>query len=253
MAEVHRTAHVEPGAELGADVVIGPLCHVGSGVKLGAGTELVSHVTVLGPGTTLGRMNRVFPGAVLGASPQDKSYRGESTRLDVGDDNQIREHVTMHRGTDKGGGVTRVGSRGLFMVGAHVAHDCQLGDDVVLANLTTLGGHVRVEDHVVTGGQAAVQPFVRLGRGAFLAGGARVEHDVPPFVIVQGDRAKVRGLNQVGLERMGVPEASRRALSRAFRELWRKDRPLARGVELVRAELAEDPFVAELLAALERR
>jgi len=230
--------------------VVGPLCHVAAGVRVGDGCELLGSVTLLGPGTRLGRRNRVFPGAVLGAPPQDRSHRGEPTVLEIGDDNEVREQVTIHRGTAKGGGATRVGSRCLFMVGAHVAHDAQVGDDVILTNLATLGGHVVVEPHVVCGGHVAVQPFVRLGRGCFLAGGARVERDVPPFVIAAGDRARVRALNAVGLERMGVPSASRAALERAFRILWHKGRPLSEGVRLARAELAGDAYVEELLGAL---
>lgn len=253
MTFVHPSAVVEPGAELGEGVVVGPFCHVAAGVRVGDGCELVAHVSLLGPGTRIGRRNRVFPGAVLGAPPQDKSHRGQPTLLELGDDNEIREQVTLHRGTEKGGGVTRIGSRCLFMVGAHVAHDCTVGNDVILTNLATLGGHVVVEAHVVCGGHVAVQPFLRLGRGCFLAGGARVEQDVPPFVIAAGDRARVRALNTVGLKRMGVPDASRAALERAFRLVWHKGRPLAEGVRLARAELSGDGYVAELLEALERR
>jgi UDP-N-acetylglucosamine acyltransferase len=250
VASVHPSAVVEPGAELGEGVVVGPFCHVAGGVQVGARSVLTSHVTLLGPGTSIGRDNRVFPGAVIGAPPQDKSHQGEPTRLEVGDENEIREQVTLHRGTVKGGGVTRVGSRCLLMVGAHVAHDCLLGDDVVLSNLTTLGGHVVVESHVVCGGHVAVQPFVRLGRGCFLAGGARVERDVPPFVIAAGDRARVRALNAVGLERMGVPPESRALLEQAFRLLFRRGQPLAEGMRWARASLVGDPWVNELLAAL---
>lgn len=253
MARIHPSAVVEPGAELAESARVGPFCHVAAGVRLGEGTELLAHVSVLGPGTRLGRNNRVFPGAVLGAPPQDRSHRGEPTLLEIGDDNEIREQVTVHRGTVKGGGVTRVGSRCLFMVGAHVAHDCSVADDVILTNLATLGGHVVVEPHVVCGGHVAVQPFVRLGRGCFLAGGARVEQDVPPFVIAAGDRARVRALNTVGLERMGVPAESRAALERAFRVIWHKGRPLAEGLRLARAELTGDAHVEELLRALELR
>lgn len=229
---------------------MGPFCWVAAGVRIGEGCELLGHVTVLGPGTRMGRRNRVFPGAVIGAPPQDKSYEQEPSVLEIGDDNQIREQVTLHRGTLKGGGVTRIGSRCLFMVGAHVAHDCAVGDDVILTNLATLGGHVTVEDHVVCGGHVAVQPFVRLGRGCFLAGGAKVERDVPPFVIAAGDRARVRALNQVGLQRMGVPEASRKALDAAFRLIWSKRVPLAEGVRRAKAELGSDAYVQELLLRL---
>lgn len=253
MASVHASAVVEPGAELAADVRVGPFCYVAAGVRVGAGSELLAHVSLLGERTRLGQRNRVFPYAVLGAPPQDRSHKGEPTTLEIGDDNEIREQVTVHTGTVKGGGVTRIGSRCLLMVGAHVAHDCAVGDDVILTNLATLGGHVTVEPHVVCGGHVAVQPFVRLGRGSFLAGGARVEEDVPPFVIAAGDRARIRALNQVGLERMAVPEVSRRALEQAFRMIWRKGQPISQGVARARVELGSDAWVLELLSALERR
>jgi UDP-N-acetylglucosamine acyltransferase len=243
---IHASAVVEAGAELGDGVVIGPFCHVGPGVRIAEGSELVSHVSVHGP-TRIGRRNRVFPFASLGTAPQDRSYTGEPTLLEIGDDNVIREQVTFHRGTKKGDGVTRVGSRCLFMVGAHIAHDCQLGDDVTLTNLATLGGHVSLGDHTVIGAQVAIAPFVRVGRGAYVAAGSCVERNVPAFVIVQGDRARVRAPNRVGMKRMGVPEASQAALLRAFRAIWRSGEPLARGVDLVRRDHADDEFVRELL------
>jgi UDP-N-acetylglucosamine acyltransferase len=252
MAHIHPFAVVDPGAELAADVRVGPFCYVGPGVGIDAGSELVAHATVLGP-TRLGKRNRVFPHATLGAPPQDKTHQDQPTSLTIGDDNQFREQVTVHRGTEKGGGTTRIGSGCLLMVGAHVAHDVELGDGVTLTNLTTLGGHVVLEANVVCGGHVAVAPFVRIGRGAFLAGGARVERDVPPFVIAAGDRARVRALNKVGLARMGVPDASRRALERAFRRIWRSGEPLSAGVRAARAELGADPFVAELCEFLEQR
>jgi UDP-N-acetylglucosamine acyltransferase len=251
-AEIHPSAVIEPGAELGPGVRVGPLCYVGAGVALGEGTELVAQATVLGP-SRIGRNNRVFPHATLGAPPQDKTHRGEATELVVGDDNVFREQTTVHRGTAKGSRLTRIGSRCLFMVGAHVAHDCIIEDDVVMTNLATLGGHVHVERNVVCAGLAAVAQFVRLGRGCFLAGGALVERDVPPFVIAAGDRARVRALNTVGLRRMGVPEPSRRALERAFRMLYRSRQPLLGALAAVRSELMDDPYVAELVEFLASR
>jgi UDP-N-acetylglucosamine acyltransferase len=245
-ARVHPTAVVDPGAELGDGVRIGPLCHVGAGVVIGDDTELVAQATLLGP-TRIGQRNRVYPHATLGAGPQDRSYRGESTKLVVGDDNEFRESVTVHRGTPKGGGVTRVGSGCLFMVGVHIAHDCTVGDGVTLANVTSLGGHVTVESRVVTGGHVAVAPFVRIGDIAFAAGGAMIERPVPPFVIVSGDRARVRGLNAIGLERAGVPEPSRAALERAYRSLFRKGVPLAVALRELDQMLRDDPYVAKLI------
>jgi UDP-N-acetylglucosamine acyltransferase len=249
--EVHATSVVESGAVLHDGVVVGPFCYVGDGVEIGAASVLVAHATVLGP-ARLGAKNRIFPYAALGAEPQDRTYAGEATALEVGDDNVFREQVTVHRGTKKGGGVTRIGSRCLLMVGAHVAHDAVIDDDVVLTNLATLGGHVSVGRGAVLGGHVAIAPFTELGRLSFVAGGARVEQHVPPFVIAAGDRARVRALNSVGLRRGGVPEASRRALARAFTMIWRSNDVITRGAAAARAELGNDAFVAELVDSVMR-
>jgi UDP-N-acetylglucosamine acyltransferase len=246
---VHPTAIVESGAELGGGVKVGPFCYVGERARIGDGTELVAQVTIRGP-TRIGSGCRIFPFTALGHTPQDRSWGGESTGLEIGDDCILREHVTIHRGTAKGGAPTRVGSRCLLMVGVHVAHDCQLADDLVLGNLTTLGGGVLVNSNVVTGGHVSVAPSVRVWRASLLAGGAMVERDVPPFTVVAGDRARVRGINLVGLRRMGVVPASRKALSRAYRRLWRSDLPLLRALEVVERELGSDAYVAELTSAL---
>lgn len=251
-ARIHPTAIVDASARIAAAVVIGPFCYVGPGVELGEGSELVAHVTVLGP-ARLGRRNRIHAYAALGDAPQDRSFEGEPTTLAIGDDNVFREHVTVHRGTSKGGGVTRVGSRCLFMVGAHVAHDARIEDDVTLTNLTTLGGHVQVGAGAVCAGHVAVAPFVRLGRSCFVAAGAKVERDVPPFVIAAGDRARVRALNRVGLRRAQVPEPSRRALKRAFRMLFRSELVMQEAIARVEAELGADACVRELVQFLRTR
>lgn len=248
-ATIHPTAVVDDGASLDDSVRIGPFCHVGAGVELGPETELVSHVTILGP-TRMGVRNRVFPYAAIGTPPQDRSYDGEATRVVIGDDNEIREQVTIHRGTVKGGGNTRIGSRCLLMVGAHIAHDCAIGDDVTLANLASLAGHVSIAEGSVFGGHVAVAPFTRIGRYSFLAGGARVERDVPPFVTVAGDRARVRALNTVGLRRNGVPEASREMLVRAFRAIYASSGTRAEGRKVAADEWGTDPYVSELLEFL---
>jgi UDP-N-acetylglucosamine acyltransferase len=246
---VHSTAVVDPHATLGHGVVVGPLSVVGEDVEIGEGTELVAQATVLGP-CRIGKRNRVYPHATLGAPPQDRSFRDERTTLVVGDDNVFRESVTVHRGTVKGGGVTRVGSGCLFMVGAHVAHDASVADGVTLANYTSLGGHVEVGERAVLGGHVAVAPFVRIGEISFAAGGAMIERSVPPFVIVSGDRARVRGLNRVGLERAEVPERSRGALLSAFRLLFGGKVPLAIGMRAVESELGQDPYVRRLIDSM---
>lgn len=244
MTRLHPTAVIDPDARLHDDVEVGPFCVVGAGVELGPGTRLLAHAVVLGP-TRMGAGNVVHPFAALGGAPQDRSYRGEPTALHIGDGNEFREHVTVHRGTTKDRGLTRIGHQGLFMAGCHVAHDAQVGDHVTLANATLLGGHVVVGDHVATGGHSAIQPFVRLGESCFLAGGAMVERDVPPFVIAAGDRARIRALNRVGLARRGVPPTSMEALDGAFRLLF--GRSLTRAEALARLAGTSDPWVRRLV------
>jgi UDP-N-acetylglucosamine acyltransferase len=241
--EIHERALVHPQASLGENVSVGPFSYIGEGVEVGDGSRVLAHATLLGP-TRIGKRATVFPYATLGAPPQDRSYDSAPTELFVGDGVTFREQVTVHRGTEKGGGLTRIESGCLLMVGVHVAHDCHVERDVVLTNLTLLGGHVRVGARATLGGQVIVAPFTTLGRLCFVAGGARVETDVPPFSIVQGDRARVRGLNKVGLARAEVSPASQAALKRAYRKLFCGAQPRA----LAAAELANDPdpLVAEL-------
>jgi UDP-N-acetylglucosamine acyltransferase len=246
-ASVHPTAIVGDGTRLGEGTTVGPYAVVEAGVILGRNCRIDAHAIVQS-GSVLGDENRVHPFAVLGGAPQDRSYADEPTRLEIGDRNVFREHVTVHRGTRAGGGATRVGSGGLFMAGVHVAHDARVGDGVTLANVTLLAGHVEIGDGVVTGGHVAIAQFVRVGRRAFLAGGAMVERDVPPFVIAAGDRARVRALNRVGLERAAVPAGSRDALARAFRAIFRGGGPRARAAEALLDD--PDPFVRELAAFL---
>ncbi len=248
-SRVDPTAKVDPGATLDDGVEVGPYAVVGDGVRLGVGTRLLAHAVVLGP-TTLGARNVVHPFAVLGGDPQDRSYRGEPTRLVVGDDNVFREHVTINRGTTKDRGETRVGSGNLLLAGAHVGHDCALGDGVLLTNAALLGGHVSIGDHAVIGGGAAVAPFSIIGRVAFVAGGACVERDVPPFVIAAGDRARVRALNVVGLERRGAPPDSVARLRVVFRRLFAGGAPRRLVLDELTREADEDPWVRELVAAL---
>lgn len=214
---IHPTAIVHESARLGAEVRVGAYAIVGADVELGDGSELDAHAIVLGP-TRLGARNHVHAFAVLGGAPQRRAEReaGEGTLL-VGDDNVFREHVTVHRG---GFGETRIGSRCLLMAGAHVAHDVVLGDDIVVSNLVQLAGHVVVEDFVNFGGMSGVAQRIRIGEGAFVAAGSMCERDVPPFTIVQGDRARVRGINQVGLKRRGVEVAVRRAIQREYRRWY---------------------------------
>jgi len=243
MPAIHRTAIVDGSAEVADDVEIGAYAVVGAGVRLGPGTRLMSHVVLEGP-LVLGRANVVHPFAVLGGAPQDKKHRDGTPGLEVGDDNVFREHVTVHRGT---AAPTRIGSSNLFMASSHVAHDVVIGDGCVLANAVQLAGHVVVGDLATFGGLSGVAQFVRIGEGAFVAAGSMVERNVPPFVIVQGDRARVRAINRVGLERRGASRETIAELERLFRALYISHRPRAS----VLAELVtDDPLGQKLLAAL---
>ena len=222
MPQIHPTAIVAPGATLAEDVSIGPYCVVGEEVMLGAGVTLIAHIVVDGR-TTIGEKTRIFPFASIGLEPQDLKYRGEKSRLVIGRHNTIREHVTMNPGTEGGGMVTRVGDRGLFMVGAHVAHDCQIGDHVIMANNATLAGHVVVEDYALLGGLSAVHQFVRIGQHAMIGGMSGVERDVIPYGQVMGDRARLSGLNIIGMQRRGFSREDIQTLRSAYQFLFSAD------------------------------
>lgn len=243
MPAIHRTALVDGSADVADDAEIGPYVVVGAGVRLGPGTRLMSHAILEGP-LVLGRANLVHPFAVLGGAPQDKKHRDGASGLEIGDDNVFREHVTVHRGT---AAPTRIGSSNLFMASSHVAHDTVVGDGCVLANAVQLAGHVIVEDQVTFGGLAGVAQFARIGEGAFVAAGSMVERDVPPFVIVQGDRARVRAINRVGLERRGATRETIAELERLFRALYLSGQPRA---TVLATLVTHDPLGKKLLAAL---
>jgi UDP-N-acetylglucosamine acyltransferase len=245
MTRVHPSAVVDARAELAPDVVVGPYAIVEAGVALGPGCVLQAHAVVRGP-ARLGARSVVHPFAVIGGEPQAKRHSGGGGRVETGDDNVFREHVTVHGGTE--GRATRIGSGNLFMVGSHVAHDCLVGSSCVLANAVQLAGHAVVEDWVTFGGLSGVAQFVRVGESAFVAAAAACERDVPPFVVVQGDRARVRGVNVVGLRRRGAPEESIRALQNAVRKLWLARTPQAAALEELAA--ADDPWVRRLVGAL---
>jgi len=215
MGATHPSAIVEPGAKLGKGVRIGPFCHVGPRVVLGDETELLSHVVIAG-NTSIGARTRIFPFASIGQPPQDLKYKGEDSRLVVGTDNLIREYVTMNPGTAGGGMETRVGDHCLFMASAHVAHDCILGDHVILANNVALGGHIVIGDYAFLGGQSAVHQFVRIGAHAMIGGLTGVERDVIPYGMVVGDRARLTGLNLIGLQRRGFSRDDIQALRATY-------------------------------------
>ena len=232
---IHPTAVIADGASLAADVSVGPYCVVGAQATLGAGVTLYSHVVIDGD-TDIGAGTEIFPFASIGLRPQDKKFHGEKTKLIIGERNVIREHVTMNPGTEGGGSVTRVGHNNLFMASTHVAHDCQVGNNVILANHATLAGHVTVGDGAIIGGLSAIHQFVRIGAFAFIGGMSGVEKDVIPFGTVKGERASLDGLNLVGLKRRNVEREHIHALRHVFKELFLSDEgTLATRAEALRA------------------
>jgi UDP-N-acetylglucosamine acyltransferase len=233
---VHPTAVVHAGAKVPASCTVGPFCVVGDEVVLGERCVLHSHVVVEGP-TRMGADNKVFPFATIGTDPQDLKYRGEKTRLEIGDRNSIREYVTIHRGTPGGGGLTRVGSDCLLMAYAHVAHDCHVGDHVIMANAATLAGHATIEDWATVGAFSPVHQFTRVGAHAYVGGGTIVTQDVLPFSKTSAARdKKAYGVNSIGLERRGFSAERIKKLEHAFRVLLRSKLNTSQALEKLRAE-----------------
>jgi len=243
---IHPTAIIHPKARMGEGVEIGPYCVIGPDVVLGDRVHLISHVVIDGR-TTIGDDSIVYPFASLGQAPQDLKYRGEPSTLEVGARNRIREQVTMNPGTEGGGMVTKIGNDGLFMVGAHIAHDCILGDHIIMANNATLAGHVTLGDFAFVGGISAVHQFVRIGAHAWVGGMTGVERDVIPFGQVMGDRARLTGLNLVGLERRGFPREEIQSMRTAYRMLFGPDGTLAERVDEVARVFASSPQVIEIV------
>ncbi len=242
---IHPTAEVAPGAQLDVGVRVDSHAYVGGGVRLGRGTHVMHHATVDGA-TTTGADNRIFPFAHVGCLPQDLKYRGEQGELVLGDRNLVREFATLSIGTAGGGMRTQVGDDNLFMNYSHVGHDCRIGDFVRVANGVPLAGHVQIEDHAIVSGLAAVAQFVRIGESAFVGGGSMVVMDVPPFCIANGDRARLRGLNLVGLERRGLPAEEIQALKRGYRLLFQSKLLVSEALARIRSELAGSSCCARL-------
>ena len=239
MSRIHPSALVAAGAELDADVTVGPFSVIGHEVRIGAGSVIGPHVVIDGR-TTLGRNNRVFPFASLGADPQDKKYRGEPTRLEIGDGNTFRESVTVNRGTVQDGGVTRIGNDNWIMAYVHIAHDCVVGSHTIFANSTNLGGHVHVGDWVILGGASGVHQFCQIGAHAMTAVGSVVLHDVPPFVMVSGNTAAAHGINAEGLRRRGFSAERINAIRRAYKRLYKEGLTLAEARAALSGEAAAD-------------
>jgi UDP-N-acetylglucosamine acyltransferase len=243
---IHPSAVIDPEVELAAGVRVGPYSVIEGAVVVGPGTVIESHACLCGP-LTMGRDNFVGHGAVLGKGPQHRGYRGEATSLLVGDGNVFREHVTVHRGTAQGGGVTSVGNNNMFMIGSHVGHDCEVGDGCTLVNGALAAGHVVLGDGCILSGHSAVQQRVRVGRLAMLSGLGSTSKDIPPFVLQQGYNC-VTGLNVVGLRRAGIPPESVTALREAFRVLYKEGRTQRAALDRIGDDLGHVAEVAEFLA-----
>lgn len=243
---IHPSSVVEEGAQLGEGVRIGPFCHVGADAVIGDRVELVSHVSVMGA-TTVGGSTKVYPMSTLGAPPQNTKHKGGRTTLVIGENCTIREGVTMHVGTDSSRGETTVGDNGNFLAYAHIAHDCVVGKNATFANGATLGGHCEIGDNVYIGGLTAVHQFVRVGDNAFIGGCSAVVGDVIPFAIAVGNRAKLRGLNVIGLKRSGLPRAEIYMLRRAYRAIFDHSRTVGENVEIAKAEFASSPTAMKMI------
>ena len=234
MADIHRTALIDPGAELADSVSVGAYSVIGAGVSIGPGTRIGPHV-VIDSNTRIGTDNRIFQFASIGAAPQDKKYAGEPTWLEIGDRNTIREFVTLNRGTVQDQGTTRIGNDNWIMAYTHVAHDCAIGDHTIFANNATLGGHVRIGDWVILGGCTAIHQFCKVGAHAMTGAGTVILHDLPPFVMASGNTAAAHGINSEGLRRRGFDNERINAIRRAYKLLYKSGLTL----EQARAQLAE--------------
>lgn len=249
MTNIHSTAHVAPGAELDDDVTVGPFCYLGSRVRVGSGTILGPHVTVQGR-TTIGRNNRFTGQAAIGGLPQDLKYAGEESALVIGDDNVIREFVTINIGTAAGSWITSIGNQNLIMACAHVAHDCVIEDEVIVSNNVLLAGHVRIESQAIVAGGTAVNHFTTIGALAMVGGMSRVVKDVPPYMILEGSPARVRGVNTVGLKRRGKDTGAIQQLRDVYKDLFADDKPSSVALDNLEARADLVPEVKRLISFL---
>jgi UDP-N-acetylglucosamine acyltransferase len=247
---IHNTAIIDLKAKLHKNVKVGPFSIIGANVEIGENTEVQSHVSILG-NTKIGKNNKIYPFASIGNDPQDLKFQGEETKLEIGNDNKIREYVTINPGTNGGGGITKVGNNCLFMVSAHIAHDCFVGDNVILANSVPLGGHASIEDNVIIGGNSAVQQFTRVGKFAMIGGMCGVVRDIIPYGIAHGNRSKLQGLNLIGLRRKNIPNQDIMILSEAYKEIF-KNENLTENLNNLKVELKEHDLVKEVLNFIEK-
>jgi len=247
---IHNTAIIDTQAKIHKNVKVGPFSVIGANVEIEENTEIQSHVSILG-NTKIGKNNQIYPFASIGNDPQDLKFQGEETKLEIGNDNKIREYVTINPGTNGGGGITKVGNNCLFMVSAHIAHDCIVGDNVILANSVPLGGHAYIEDNVIIGGNSAVQQFTRVGRFAMIGGMCGVVRDIIPYAMVHGNRSKLQGLNLIGLRRKNIPNIDIMILNDAYKEIF-KNENLTDNLNNLDKDLRKHKLVSEVLNFIEK-
>ena len=247
---IHSTAIIDPKAKLHSNVKVGPYSVIGANVEIDENTEVQSHVSIVG-NTKIGKNNKIYPFASIGNDPQDLKFEGEETKLEIGNQNKIREYVTINPGTKGGGGITKVGNNCLFMVSAHIAHDCTVGDNVILANSVPLGGHAHIEDNVIIGGNSAVQQFTRVGRSAMIGGMCGVVRDIIPYGIAHGNRSILQGLNLIGLRRKNIPNQDIKILSDAYKEIF-KNENLTENLNNLSKEIKQHELVSEVVGFIEK-
>ena len=242
---IHKTAIVDKKAEISGKAMIGPYSIVGPNVKIGEGAEIQSHVNITG-NTIIGNNTKIFPFASVGTNPQDLKYKGEETKLEIGSNNIIREHVTINTGTDGGGGITKIGNNNLIMIGAHIAHDCMVGNNVVIANSAAIAGHAQISDDVIIGGNCGIQQFTRIGRMAMIGGMSGVSRDVIPYGLSFGNSNYLEGINLIGLRRKKVSNKEILALSEAYNEIF-KTKSLHENLAKLSETLKENTYVREVI------
>ena len=247
---IHETALVYTKTKISDNVKIGPYSVIGPNVEIGEGTEIQSHVSIVG-NTIIGKRNKIYPFASIGNDPQDLKFQGEETKLEIGDNNKIREYVTINPGTSGGGGLTKIGNNCLFMVSAHIAHDCFVGDNVILANNVPLGGHAHIDDNAIIGGNSAVQQFTRVGRSAMIGGMCGVVRDIIPYAIVHGNRSVLQGLNLIGLRRKNISNKEIIILSNAYKEIF-KNENLTDNLKNLSEEYKSNKLVKEVINFIEK-
>ncbi len=247
---IHNSSVIDKKAKIGKDVKIGPFCYIGPKVQISDGVELISSIHIEG-NTKIGKATRIFPFASIGTPPQDKKYKGEDNSLEIGENNIIREYVTINPGTKGGGGKTIIGDNCLFMISSHVAHDCHIGNNVVIANNVPLGGHVTIEDSAVIGGNSAVQQFTRIGRLAMIGGMTGVLKDVIPFGLSFGNRNYLRGINLIGLKRSKYDNKKIKELDQAFKKIFSSEN-LHNNLDKINGEYKENDLVKEVINFIEK-